>query len=122
MQRGTNEEAVEEIRDQMVKSMRNGKLMVINLQNAKPDFKTTFNLEIFPTDRIFNFGIIKDHVENKKLLKDDENFNMLGDKGLFYMNEEFRLCILAKYKNEEDCKQLLDCIPDSENFLKFIVE
>ena len=124
MGKQTTEEALETLRSQLVGCMRTGKLFVINCSHAKPDFKTKFTgaENLFPSAEIFNLEKWQDHNCNRKILKEGENYNMMGDKGSFSMLPEFRICILAKYTSDEDCQKLIDCVPDGENFLKFIIQ
>ena len=93
------DEALEELRAKMVHSMRTGKLFVINLQQSKPDFTSQFSNDEtnFPAEKVFDIEEWKNDAVNKKILKEGENINIMGDRGAFMLHRDFRICILAKY-------------------------
>ena len=54
--------------------------------------ETLFNHEEFWKDDV-----------SKKLCKEDENTNMMGDQGQFCMMPTFSMCVLAAYQSDEEC-------------------
>ena len=116
MGKASVDDGMNELRGRMVNSMRSGKLFVINLMGGRPDFKNTFTSseDNFPSDKVFNFEAWKDEPTHMKILKEGENTNIMGDKGAFMLHGDFRLCILAKYVSEEDCKNVINLVPSGE--------
>ena len=65
----------------MVHSMRTGKLFVINLSSMKPNFKEDYNGkdDLFPSNKVFDIKAWKDEATHMKIVRDEENVNIMGD-------------------------------------------
>ena len=105
----------------MVGCMLHGKLMVISVESLRPNFKLDYTSIEFPAD-IFNFSEWRKEANYMKVVHDDENVSMMGDKGNFWLNENFTIILLAKYKSDEDCADWLSKIPYADDMQVYIVE
>ena len=120
----TTGEILEEVRRQMVHSMRTGKTFVISVDDMRPDFVNEYTAgdSDFPTSKIFDLNTwFKDDI-HMKIVREDENKNIMGDSGTFMIHPDFRICILAKYRSDEDCQEFLGKVPHSADMLKFFIE
>ena len=85
--------------------MRTGQNLIIDLDKFVPDFKTKYTNEAenFPADIVFNQVAFKDPGAHMKMVIDEENKNVLGDKDCFMMHENFNIVFVAKYKDDATC-------------------
>ena len=107
------EEVIEGLRKNLVGCMLHGKPMIINVETLRPNFNLDFTCLEFPPE-IFNYSEWRKEANFLKVVHDDENVSMMGDKGNFYMNENFTIVLLAKYKDDADCADWLSKIPHSD--------
>ena len=79
--------------------MRSGNTFVINIGSTIPDFKGVMNTgeENFPADKVFDFDEWRNNDVYMKVVKEDENVSLTGDKGNYIMSPKFSLFILAKF-------------------------
>lgn len=92
----TVEEAIEKIRRGLIYCMRSGDRLVLYCGNIAPDFKERFNSDAtnFPSDLVFNFEEWRKEEHYKKVVRPDEDHDLLGNKNCYYMNEKFNIIIL----------------------------
>ena len=57
-----------------------------------------------------------------KVVKEDENVDLLGNKKMYCIRDKFQLCILSTYTTDEMICRVCDAIPNSEQFSKLIIE
>ena len=57
-----------------------------------------------------------------KIVRKEENKDIMGGEGNYMFNDKWQLCIIVTYKNDEDCIEMLDKIPHSDKMMKFIIE
>jgi len=72
--------------------MRIGDTFVINIDKTVPDFIETFSHEeIFPTSEIFNWSFWHedDEYNYMKVVKAEENHDLLGKKNMYIMQDNF---------------------------------
>ena len=103
--------------------MRTGQNLIIDLDKFVPDFKTKYTNEAenFPADTVFNQVAFKDPGAHMKMVRDEENKNVLGDKDCFMMHENFNIVFVAKYKDDATCQTVIDNIPHSDLMAKFYI-
>ena len=76
--------------------MRLGTTFVTNIDKTLVDFTNQYTqVDVFPTEEIFNWefwhGLNEDEEENNymKLLKEEENRDLQGNKNMFTMQDSF---------------------------------
>ena len=80
------EDGLEELRSALVTAMRLGDTFVINCENLNPDFKTDWQDEdIFPIDEIVEFEAWRTDQKYLKVVKKEENRDLLGNKNMYVM-------------------------------------
>ena len=91
IQKKSFESAIEKLRVGLVFSMRIGDTLVINVDKAAMDFKETFTSKDFPTDKIFDFAYwcAKDEFNYLKVVREDEDYDLVKNKKMFVMQDKF---------------------------------
>lgn len=56
-----------------------------------------------------------------KIVKENENYNTLVQKGKFEMQDEFNIVFMARYVKEEKFYELMEHIPCSTQFHKVAI-
>jgi hypothetical protein len=113
----TINDALEELRKALVYSMRIGDTFVVNCEKVVPNFWMDFtDEETFPADEIFHFFNWRENEKYMKVVKPEENVDLLGNKRCFMMKPEFTLVMLQRYKSEEDVYKFCRMIPHSQDF------
>lgn len=84
----TKEEAIEPIRKGLVHCMRSGDTLVLYLGNISPDFKTVFTSDEtnFPAETVFNVKEWLKEEVYKKIVREDEDRDLMGNKNMFWMH------------------------------------
>ena len=83
-------EALESLRNPLVYAMRSGDTFVINLDKTSPDFKNVYNDEDnFPSYKIFDWNEWRDHDTYMKIVRAEEDYDLLKNKNCYFMNAEF---------------------------------
>ena len=119
----THEEALDVLRKGLVYAMRIGDVFAINCDNLNLDFKEKWSHpEIFPLDEITDFDEWKDNENYLKIVKPDENVDLIGNKKCYVINEKFTMVFLYKYTSDEDMVRILQKIPNSEMMRVLITE
>lgn len=91
----TKDEAIEQLRKALVYSMRIGDRLVLNCGKYAIDFRNDFNDPVnFPTDLIFNFEEWRKDENYKKIVRPEEDVDLLGNKKCYFMNDNFDIIIL----------------------------
>lgn len=116
--RHTQADAIEGVRKGLIYCMRSGDRLVLFVGNIAPDFKTVFTSDDknFPSDCVFNFPEWRKEANYKKIVRDDEDHDLMGNKKCFWMNEKFNIIILQQDDDEETRQELLQRIPHLECF------
>lgn len=111
----TRTAALETLRQALVYSMRIGDCFVINVDKTAPDFNSKFTHdEIFPTDEVFDWGLWRADDTYMKVVKEEEDHDLLGNKKMYTLLPKFQMCILATYDTDEHICQVCDAVPHSD--------
>ncbi len=96
--------------------MRIGDTFVINVDKSCPDFITNYTHdEVFPTEEIFDWSYWCSPDEHyMKVVKEEEDHDLLGNKKMFCMREKFQMVVLATYQNDEELVRVTNNIPHSD--------
>ena len=83
--------ALEALRSKMIVAMRAGQNLILDLDKFTPDFnnKYTNEDENFPAAKVFDKAEFSKEEVYMKLVREDENKNIMGDKGNFMLHENF---------------------------------
>ena len=117
--RGTRSlgEVCEAFRKELVLAMKTGAVLAINMDHFIPDFKVEYNKpegsELFDTESIFNFEHLRVRENYKKILKDEEDYDFQGNRGCFYMNPDFQICMIYTHKAEDHTQKVIESLPSS---------
>ena len=65
---------------------------------------------------------IRDRDTHIKMVRDEENTDIFGDKGNFCIKPEFNVAILAKWRDEDACKELIENIPHGKEMALYAFE
>ena len=123
MGRQTKDECMENIRKALVGTMSPGKALIFNCSRMVPDFENEWSKEdAFPAKNVFTYSTWMDRKEYIKIVKPEENFSLQGHEGQYVMDKDYSICVLFNYENEEKMQKQIACVPDHENYMKFIVE
>ena len=114
----TRDQAVEQIRKELVYAVRAGETLVLHCGNIAPDFKSELNdpSSGLNLDVVFNVAEFKKEENFKKILHAGEDHDLMGNKGCFWYNDNFTIVILQNDDDEETKEELLDRIPQLNNF------
>ena len=119
----TKEEALEVLRKSLVYSMRIGDVYAINCDNLNLDFVNEWtHPEIFPAEEITEFDEWRENDFYMKVVKPEENYDLIGNKKCYVMNEKFTICFLYRYTNDENMVRIVDNIPNSDQMRFLITE
>ena len=111
----TKEEALEVLRKALVYTMRLGDVFAINCDNLNLNFNDEWtHPEIFPTDEISEFDEWREDEKYMKVVKPEENVDLIGNKKCYMMNQKFQLVFLYRYTADENMVRIVDNIPNSD--------
>ena len=117
----THEEALDVLRKSLVYSMRIGDVFAINCDNLNLNFTDIWtHPEILPMDEITDFDEWRENDSYMKIVKPEENVDLIGNKKCYTMNEKFTMVFLYKYTSDEDMVRIIDNIPNSE-MMRFLI-
>ena len=100
------------------------------MDNYTPDFKssgtpTSYNqptgLEIFDTNKIFDFTTWVADENYKSVLLPDEDRDDQGNIGCFFLHKEFQMALVYTYVNENHISKVLDTIPHAETSFEIYI-
>ena len=77
---------------------------------------------MFPTEEIFDFDTWTQNDFYMKIVKEEENLDLVGNKKLYSMHHKFQLCVLALYDSDEQILKLCKKVPMSDEFVRIIVD
>ena len=105
LQQFTKDHVLEELRKAAVAAMKNGNLLVIDVGNLTPDFINDFTGadSDFNSHLVFDWDAIRDRNNHIKMVREEENMDIFGDKGNFACKPTFNVMILAKFRDESAC-------------------
>ena len=111
----TREEALEVLRKGLVYSMRIGDVFALNADNLNIDYSELWtNPTIFPLDEISEFDEWREDNKYMKVVKPEENVDLIGNKKCYVMNDNFTMVFLYRYTSDEDMVRILHKIPNQE--------
>jgi hypothetical protein len=91
------------VRKALVYAMRIGDRLVLNMGRYSIDFINEFTCPVnFPTNLIFNFKEWRKEENYKRIVRQEEDVDLLGNKKCYFMNDNFTIIIL------HDIKDVLD--------------
>jgi len=103
------------LRKSLVYAMRIGDCLAINCDNLNPNFNDIWtHPEILPMDEITDFDDWREDENYMKVVKPEENVDLLGNKKCYVMNSQFMMVFLYKYTSDEDMVRIVDNIPNSD--------
>lgn len=86
--------------------MRIGDRLVLNCGKYMIDFRNDFTDPVnFPCDLIFNFDEWRKEENYKRVVRPEEDVDLIGNKKCYFMNDNFDIIILQDVKDvkvEED--------------------
>jgi hypothetical protein len=89
------EEVLEGYRKAVVVTMLYGANLCINIGTEAVDFENTWGSSSFPISLILDSKAIRERTSYMKLVRDDENVDVLGHKGSFEMGPTFTIGIIG---------------------------
>ena len=104
----TKDEAIEQMRRALVYAMRIGDRLVLHCGKYGIDFVREWTCPVnFPTNLIFNFDEWRKEENYKRVVRPEEDVDLLGNKKCYFMNDNFDLIIVQDIKDltEEDDKR-----------------
>ena len=120
----TKEDALENMRKQLIPTMREGTQACIFLDKIPTDFKTEFNDDkIFNADKVFNYADWRDNTKNIWLpyVKEEENMTIhCMNKGNMTVADDFTFCICSQ-ATDEDLPKVIEGIPHFDKMVKVVV-
>lgn len=103
--RNSKEEAVEQIRKSLVYCMRAGERLVLQCGKGVVDFREKFGGDVLQWDTIFNFKEWRKEENYKKIVKAEEDHDLMGNKKCYLMNNDFDIIVLSENEdNDQDVK------------------
>ena len=114
---------MENLRKDLVYSMRLGHTMVINCFKSAINFhKYITDPVLFPTDEIFDRSLWTSNEHYMKVVRDSEDHNLLQSKKMFICEPTFQLVVLHAFVDEEQIVRVCRNTPHWEkSFVKIIV-
>ena len=104
--RSTREEAIEQVRKSLVYCMRSGERLVLQCGKSAVDFKKSFDSPDFPVDIVFNYNEWRKEENYMKIVREDENHDLMGNKRCYIMNKDFDIILLLENDDDPDTKAL----------------
>ena len=88
-----------------------------------PDFKYTYTSDDhnFPSKTIFDYEEWKKDVNYLKIVRVEENIDLVGNRPYYVLNDDFHITILAKYESDEKCEKLKALIPHAKDMLHICI-
>ncbi len=88
--------------------MRIGDVFAINCDNLNLDFNEVWtHPQILPMDEISEFDEWREDNAYMKVVKDEENVDLIGNKKCYIMNEKFTMVFLYRYTSDEDMVRIV---------------
>ena len=115
---------MEECRKALVNAMKHGNALVLECGSLMMDFVNDWTAadDVFNPNIVFNFEEIRKKEVYMNMVREEENVDIFGDKGNFVCKPAFNVIILAKYRDEACCQELMDKVPHSADFAKYSFE
>jgi len=122
----TKADAIEEIRKLLVATMRTGDRLVLQCGKLAIDFLNNFDggADTLPWATIFNFNEWRKESNYMKIVRAEENHDLMMNKNCFEMNDKFDIVVLQENSGDAEAKEeLKKKIPNlADNFDVFIVQ
>ena len=105
--RMTKADAIEQVRKSLVSCMRTGDRLVLYCGKMAIDFLASFDggPDNLPIETLFNFQEWRKEENYKKIVRPEENHDLLNNKNCYYMNEKFDIIILQENKGDSESKE-----------------
>lgn len=103
--------------------MRSGDTFVLDLGRMAPDFKTVWtDAETFPMDKITDFELWRRPRHHRSIVKPKEDYDLMGNKKQFRMQDDFTLVFLISYYSDEQVMRAYRNIPNAEQMQLIVVD
>ena len=99
----TKDDALDVLREKIVRTSRVGKKFVINTDTMVPDFKVqyTSTAENFDTNLVFDRTAWKENKDNyMKIVRQHENHDTMEKLGNYMMHPDFEIVIVSRYQSD----------------------
>ncbi len=87
--------------------MRCGDRLVLQCGKTAIDFKEKFDDKDFPVDLVFNFNEWRKEENYKKIVRPDEDVDLMGNKRCYYMHKDFDIIVLQENEDDPETKEEL---------------
>ena len=88
-----------------------------------PDFKTDWQDDaILPLDEVCDFAKWRENDNYMKIVNEEENVDLLGNKKMYVMQPSFTMCFLYKYQSDEHMLEVMNNIPLSAKMQVLITD
>ena len=123
-QRGSVDEAIEQLRGDFIKSGRQGQHLMVNLAETAPDFINTYsNPSVLDVNVAFNRNEWRKPEVHTATLQEGENYSAnAAASGSYYMQPEWTMTIRSTVANAEAVQDVLSKIPHINDFRCIIME
>ena len=126
MGRLTKADAIEQIREHLVGCMRRGETFVLSCGKMSIDFLANYDggADNLPIDKIFNFKEWRKKENYMKIVRPEEDHDIMNNKKMYEMRKSFQLIILQENSGDLEAKnQLKASIPHlTDSFVVYNVE
>ena len=113
----TVDEALDNVRKGLVYCMRAGEKLVVFCDKLAIDWKEKFNsAAMWPSDKVFDFAEWRKQDVYKKILKPEEDVDTQGNKGMYFMNDDFTIVLLCSYQSDEEAQNVMKALPHADKF------
>uniref|UniRef100_A0A7S3KU27 Uncharacterized protein n=1 Tax=Euplotes crassus TaxID=5936 RepID=A0A7S3KU27_EUPCR len=115
----TLEEIKEDVRLSFYYAMKNGENLVLFMEKLNFDFDEIFDEEYLPKEIFEPTEIVKEEVY-KKAVREEEDVDSFGNKGLFEMRDTFKVVVLStRNPEDEENAEIAEKFPsDKFDFIK----
>ena len=116
------DDAANDLRKTLVAAMRSGDNFIVGCDKSIIDFNEKYNIEsVFPMSEISNYEEWRVYPNYLKVVREDEDFDLLNIQGQYVMQKTFNMSFLCRYESEEQVAEVLANIPNSDKFRVFFV-
>ena len=119
----SKQNAVKDIRKNLIQAMLWGKMFVLYHGDATPDYLTGFTDSVnLPMERIFDFEHWQNPHNHKSILYPGEDVDLHGVEGNFKLSDDFTIVIYSYFKDDNHIQETLDRIPTKKDLQVYVVE
>ena len=104
--------------------MKTGDTFALNVDKLQPDWVNEWDMgdADFNPMTVFHKSQWQKEENYMQIVRERENISLTGDRGNYIMQPNFNIVIVAAYVSDEACDELLQKLPFSEQFAKFVIE